>query len=145
VHFLCGVNTTVLAASLPTLSVGLICHGSNEHVGENEMNLFTGGILFVGMISKSAPSSELSTDNLTFACATPPLPARGVWAIGLGPVNREENSLLFFLKTRYHSLLHLGCHLISVCILNLFGLISTKRGKKDLENQIIDQSLRMKK
>jgi len=39
-----GLDTTGLAASLPTLPVGLACHGrSSEHVGENEMSLFTGG------------------------------------------------------------------------------------------------------
>ena len=39
---LCGVDTTGLAASLPTLPVGLACHGrSSEHVGENEMSLLT--------------------------------------------------------------------------------------------------------
>jgi hypothetical protein len=33
-----------LADSLPTLPVGLACHGrSSEHVGENEMSLLTGG------------------------------------------------------------------------------------------------------
>ena len=33
-----------------------------------------------------------------------------------------------------YSLLHLECHLISICNLNLLGLFSTERGKKDLEN-----------
>ena len=60
VRSLPGVDTTGLATSLPTLSVGLACHGrSSEHVGEKQMSLGTGGILFVGMISKSAPPSEL--------------------------------------------------------------------------------------
>jgi len=53
VRSLCRVNTTGLAGSLPTLPVGLACHRrSREHVGEIEMSLLTGGILFVGMISK---------------------------------------------------------------------------------------------
>jgi len=57
-HSLCKVNTTGLAAPLPTLPARLACHGrSSEHVGENEMSLLTGGILFMVMISKSAPSS----------------------------------------------------------------------------------------
>jgi len=39
-----GLDTTGLAASLPTLPVGLACHGtSREHVGEKEMSLLTGG------------------------------------------------------------------------------------------------------
>ena len=43
-HSLCRVDTTGLAASLPTLPVGLACHGrSSEHVGKNEMSLLTGG------------------------------------------------------------------------------------------------------
>ena len=33
-----------------------------------------------------------------------------------------------------YSLLHLECHLISISNLNLFGLFSTERGKRDLEN-----------
>ena len=37
---LCGVDTTGLAASLPTLPVGLACHGRrSEHVGENKIRL----------------------------------------------------------------------------------------------------------
>jgi len=55
VRSLCRVDTTGLAASLPTLPVGLACHRrSSEHVGEIEimMSLLTGGILFVRMISK---------------------------------------------------------------------------------------------
>jgi len=33
-----------LAVSIPTLPVGLACHGrSSEHMGENEMSLLTGG------------------------------------------------------------------------------------------------------
>ena len=39
-----GLDTTGLAASLPTLPVGLACHGrSSEHMGANEMSLLTGG------------------------------------------------------------------------------------------------------
>jgi len=38
-----GLETMGLAASLPTLPVGLACHGrSSEHVWENEMFLLTG-------------------------------------------------------------------------------------------------------
>jgi len=33
-----------------------------------------------------------------------------------------------------HSLLHLECHLILISNLNLIGLFSAERGKKDLEN-----------
>jgi len=33
-----------------------------------------------------------------------------------------------------YSLLHLECHLISISNLNLLGLFSTERGKRDLEN-----------
>jgi len=44
VRSLPGLNTTGLAASLPTLPVGRACHGrSSNHVGENEMSLLTGG------------------------------------------------------------------------------------------------------
>jgi len=44
VRSLHGLDTTDLAASLPTLPVGLACHGrTSEHVGENEMSLLTGG------------------------------------------------------------------------------------------------------
>jgi len=44
VHSLPGLDTTRLAASLPTLPVGLACHGrSSEQVGENEMSMLTGG------------------------------------------------------------------------------------------------------
>jgi len=60
----CGVDTTGSAASLPTLLVGLACHGkSSEHVEEYKMILITAGILFVGMISKYAPSSAFPTSN----------------------------------------------------------------------------------
>ena len=73
---LCGVDTTGLAASLPTLPVGLACHGRNsEHVGGNEMSLLTGGILFVGMISKSASSSDIGILNSHHSHQ--PLAARG--------------------------------------------------------------------
>jgi len=42
-HSLCRVDTTGLAASLPTLPVELACQKRNsEHVGANEMSLFTG-------------------------------------------------------------------------------------------------------
>ena len=38
------LDTTGLAALLPTLLVRLACHGrSREHVGINEMSLLTGG------------------------------------------------------------------------------------------------------
>jgi len=37
----------------------------------------------------------------------------------------------------YYSQLHLECHLISISNLNLLGLFSMQRGKRDLENQII--------
>jgi len=37
-----------------------------------------------------------------------------------------------------YTLLHLECHLISISNLNLIGLFSTERGKRDLENSIID-------
>jgi len=41
------------------LPVGLACHGSSsEHVGKTEISLLTGDILFVAMISKSAPWSK---------------------------------------------------------------------------------------
>jgi len=40
--------------------------------------------------------------------------------------------------THVYSLLHLKCHLISISNLNLLGLFSTERGKRDLENEIID-------
>jgi len=47
VRSLCGVDTTGLSASPPRLPVGLACRGrSSEHVGENEMNLLAGAILF---------------------------------------------------------------------------------------------------
>ena len=60
VHSLCRFDTTRLAASFTTLPVRLACHWrSREHVEENAMSLFAGGILFVEMISKSAPSSDI--------------------------------------------------------------------------------------
>jgi len=34
-----------------------------------------------------------------------------------------------------YSLLHLECHLISFSNLNLLGLLSDERGKRDLENE----------
>jgi len=37
------------------------------------------------------------------------------------------------------------CHLISMSNLNLLGLFSTERGKRDLENEIIDWEMRLKK
>jgi len=37
-----------------------------------------------------------------------------------------------------HSQLHSEGHLISLSNLNLLGLFSTERGKRDLENEIID-------
>jgi len=37
-----------------------------------------------------------------------------------------------------YSLLFLECHLISISNLNFPGLFSTKRGKRDLENNVID-------
>jgi len=44
VRSLPGLDTTGLAAWLPTLPVGLACHGrSSEQVGENQMSLLTGG------------------------------------------------------------------------------------------------------
>jgi len=43
-----------------------------------------------------------------------------------------------------YSLLHLECHSISFSNLNLLGRFSTERGKRDLENSIIDGDLRMK-
>ena len=43
------------------------------------------------------------------------------------------------------SLLHLDCHLISISNLNLLGLFSTERGKRFVENNIIDWDSRMKK
>ena len=42
-------------------------------------------------------------------------------------------------------LLHLECHLIVISNLNLGGLFSMERGKRDLENKIIDWDLRLKK
>jgi len=45
-NFFClpGLDTTGLAASLPTSPVGLAWHArSSEHMGENKMNLLTGG------------------------------------------------------------------------------------------------------
>jgi len=42
-------------------------------------------------------------------------------------------------------LLHLECHSNSISNLNLLGLFSTKRGKRDLQNEIINWDLRMKK
>jgi len=44
-----------------------------------------------------------------------------------------------------HSLLHLQCYSISISNLNLLGFFPTERGKRDLENNIIDWDLRMKK
>jgi len=44
-----------------------------------------------------------------------------------------------------YSLLHLECHLMSISNRNLFGLFSTECGKRDLENQVIDWDVRMKK
>jgi len=44
-----------------------------------------------------------------------------------------------------YSLLHLECHVISISNLNLLGLFSTERGKRDPENETIDWDLRMKK
>jgi len=46
---------------------------------------------------------------------------------------------------RLYSLLHLQCHSISISNLNLVGLFSTKLGKRDLEDQINNWDLRMKK
>jgi len=46
------------------LQVGLSFHGrSIEHFGGNEMNLLTGGNLFVVMISISAPALTLVNQN----------------------------------------------------------------------------------
>ena len=49
-----------------------------------------------------------------------------------------------FLRIQY-SLLHLECHVISISNLNLLGLFSTERGKRDLENKIIHWDSRFKK
>ena len=50
-------------------------------------------------------------------------------------------------KTEFHpiSLLHLEWHSISIFILNLIGLWSTERGKRDLENYIFDEDLGLEK
>jgi len=48
---------------------GLACHGrSSKHVGENEMSLLTGGILFVGMISKSLGGGENPRNKILNIC-----------------------------------------------------------------------------
>jgi len=44
-----------------------------------------------------------------------------------------------------YSLLHVECHSISISNLNLPGLFSTERSKRDLEDQIFDWDLTMKK
>jgi len=44
-----------------------------------------------------------------------------------------------------YSLLHLECHSIGIFNLNLHGLCSTNRGKRDLENYNIECDLRLKK
>ena len=44
---------------------------------------------------------------------------------------REDESAEF---KNIYSLLHLECHLISISNLNLLGLFSIERGKRDLEN-----------
>jgi len=64
VRSLHGLDTTGLAALLPTLPVGLACHGrTSEHVGENKMSLLTGGeqanVVRGDEISNSAPPSEM--------------------------------------------------------------------------------------
>ena len=43
-----------------------------------------------------------------------------------------------YMKTNMYSLLHLECHLILFSNLNLFGLFATERGKRDVENYIIN-------
>ena len=50
-------------------------------------------------------------------------------------------------NTEFHpiSLLHLEWHSISIFILNLIGLWSTERGKRDLENYIFDEDLGLEK
>jgi len=45
-------------------------------------------------------------------------------------ITSHENIYICYM----HSLLHLECHLISISNLNLLGLFSTERGKRDLEN-----------
>jgi len=49
------------------------------------------------------------------------------------------------IKWTWYNLLHLERHLISISILNLFGLFSTERVKRDLKNLIIDWDLRKQK
>jgi len=54
------LDITGLAASPLTFPGGLACHGrSNQLVGGNVMSQLTGKMLFVGMISKSAPPSAV--------------------------------------------------------------------------------------
>jgi len=36
----------------------------------------------------------------------------------------------------YYNLMHVECHLISISNLNLSGLFSTERSKRDLENRL---------
>jgi len=54
------------------------------------------------------------------------------------------HKVCLFLRIQY-SLLHLECHVISISNLNLLGLFSTERGKRDLENKIIHWDSRFKK
>ena len=45
----------------------------------------------------------------------------------------------------YHPVLPLERHLISISDLNLIGLFLLKRDKRDLENEIHERDLRLKK
>ena len=52
------------AASLLTFPVGFACHGSWGLANQPVRNVWTGGILFVGIISKSFPPSALSDSTV---------------------------------------------------------------------------------
>jgi hypothetical protein len=54
------------ATSLLTFPVGLACHGSWGLANQPVRNVWTGGILFVGIISKSFPPSALSDSTVVF-------------------------------------------------------------------------------
>jgi len=48
-------------------------------------------------------------------------------------------------QKKWYCLLHVEWHSIESSSLNLIGLLSTERGKRDLENQMIDWDLRLEK
>jgi len=68
------------------------------------------------------------------------------WISHCATTHTHEWVITFYvLIASLFSLLHLECDLNSIFNLNLLGLFSTERGKRDLKRWIIDWDLRMKK